>query len=210
MVRLINTARGPFIVAIVFLAGGCATMDEDECRAADWQAIGYEDGARGVPASYIGERREACADHGVTLDFAAYRRGREEGLREYCTPASGFRLGRSGRSLAAVCPSGLEKGFRDAYRSGREIYQAAAVVRSTRTTLDRRQRELEQVRSSLTSKTSELIAPSTGTERRIELLVEIEDLNSRKQALSKEIKRLDAELDRHRTALAALEHASAY
>ena len=197
-------------IVLGLLVAGCASMDEEECRAADWGAIGYEDGVRGVPASYIGERRQACADHGVTPDFAAYRRGREEGLREFCTPASGFRLGRKGRALAAVCPSELEGDFRDAYKSGREIYQAAAVVRSTSSRLEHKQRELDGVRSSITSKTSELIVPSTGTERRIELLVEIQELNSRKQTLRSEIKRLSADLNRHRDELAALERASAY
>jgi uncharacterized small protein (DUF1192 family) len=52
--------------------------------------------------------------------------------------------------------------------------------------------------------------PSTATERRIELLVEIQDLNARKQTLQDEIARLSADLNRHRDELAALEHASAY
>lgn len=202
--------RWSLVIALGVLVSGCASMDEDECRTADWWAIGYEDGVKGVASSYIAERRVACADHGVTPDLAAYREGRNEGLREYCTPASGFRLGRKGRALTAVCPSELEGDFRDAYKSGREIYQAASVVRKTSSTLERRKRELSDVRASLTSKTSELIVPSTATERRIELLVEIQELSSRKQKLQDEISRLSTELNRHRDELAALEHASAY
>ncbi len=164
MVNQFGDLRWPIIVLLGLLASGCAStnsMDKDECRVADWRAIGYEDGASGKAASHIGERREACAKHGVTPNFAAYQQGRDEGLREYCTPDSGYRLGRKGRQLAAVCPSELQGDFRDAYKSGREIHQAAAVVRSTNSKLRRKKRERDEVRSSLTSKTSKLIAPST-------------------------------------------------
>ena len=185
-------------------------MNEDECRVADWQAIGYEDGVSGRPASHIGERREACADYGVAPDLAAYRQGRDQGLREYCTPASGYRLGRNGRPLNAVCPSALQGDFRQAYKSGREIYQAAAVVRATKSKLQRKERELEEVRSTIKSNASELVAPGTETERRIELLVETQDLASRKSALEKEIDELRIDLDRHREKLAGLEQNSVY
>lgn len=185
-------------------------MSDDECRLADWRTIGYEDGVSGRPASHVGERREACADHGVTPDLAAYRQGRDEGLREYCTPASGYRLGRKGQRLHVVCPSELQGDFRDAYKSGREIYQAAAVVRATKSRLQRKKRELEEVRSALTTNAGELVAPGTDTERRIELLVETGDLASRKKTLENEINKLRIDLDRHREKLAGLEQSSVY
>lgn len=200
-----------FLVVLTgLLISGCATMDEDECRLADWHAIGYEDGVLGASASHIGKRREACADHGIKPNLAAYRQGRDEGLREYCTPANGYRLGRNGRSLSSACPVELQGNFSNAYREGREIYQAAAVVRSTKSKLKRKEHELAEVRSSLTSKASKLIAPSTDTEQRITLLVEVQDLTSRKQTLEGDIRRLTNELARYRQNLAALEHSSVY
>ena len=203
-------SRRALILSLGLLAGGCASMNEDECRVADWHAIGYEDGVRGASAAHIGERREACAEHGITPDFAAYQKGREEGLREFCTPASGYRLGRNGRSVSAVCPADLSAEFRDAYKSGREIHEAAVVVGTTQSKLRHKKQELAEVRSSLTTKAGELISPSTDTERRITLLVEIQDLTSRKGRLEGEINRLAVELDRHREKLATLEHASTY
>ena len=210
MLRRSDQYRWPLVVVLGLLVGGCASMDEDECRIADWRTIGYEDGVNGRSASHIGERREACAEYGVRPDLAAYREGREEGLREYCSPASGYRLGRGGGSPTAVCPADLAGDFGDAYKTGREIHQAATIVKRTRSKLNRKKRDLENVRSSLTQKTSDLIAPSTETERRVELLVEIQDLTSRKRSLEAEIKRLSADLDRHREKLAALEHSSIY
>ncbi len=210
MVSQFGDSRWTLIVLLGLLASGCASMGEEECRVADWRAIGYEDGVRGIAASHIGERREACAKHGVTPNFAAYQQGRGEGLREYCTPDSGYRLGRKGRHLTAVCPSELQGDFRDAYKSGREIHQAAAVVRATESKLRRKKRERDEVRSSLTSKTSKLIAPSTDTGRRIELLVEIQGLTSRKNAIENEICNLRGDLVRRLEMLAALELSSVY
>ncbi len=202
--------RWPLVVVLGLLVAGCASMGEDECRVADWRAIGYEDGVSGKAASHLGERREACAEYGVTPNFAAYQQGREEGLREFCTPASGYRLGRNGQPFSAVCPSELQADFHDAYKSGREIYQAAAVVRATRSKLRRKQHELEEIRSSLTRKTSKLIAPDTNAEQRIELLLKVQELASRKSAVEDEISRLSVELDQHNERLAALEQTSVY
>jgi len=210
MVNQFGNSRWLLIMLLGFLASGCASMGEDECLVADWRAVGYEDGASGKAASHIGQRREACAEYGVTPNFAAYQQGRDEGLRDYCTPASGYRVGRNGRSPAAVCPSELRGDFRDAYKSGREIYHAASVVRATESKLRRKKRELDQVRSSLTSKASKLIAPSTATERRIELLVETRELNSRQIAIELEISKLSVDLKRRRKKLAALEYSSVY
>jgi len=210
MVNQFSDSRWLLIVLAGMLVSGCASMNEDECRVADWHAIGYEDGVRGAAASHIGERRAACAAHGITPNFAAYQQGREEGLQQYCTPASGYRLGRRGRSVNAVCPAALQGDFRAAYKSGREIYQAAAAVGATKSKLQNKNKELGEIRSDLTSKTSKLIAPGTDTERRIELLVEIQELASRKTSVENEITRLSADLHRHREKLATLEHSSVY
>ena len=252
MVNQFGDSRWPLIVLLGLLASGCAStnaMDEDECRVADWRAIGYEDGASGRSASHLGVRRQACADHGITPKLAAYRQGRMEGLREYCTSATGYSLGRRGQHLSASCPSELQADFRDAYKqglreyctpatgyslgrrghqlgtscptelqadfrdaykAGREVHQAATLVRSTDSKLQRKKRELDLVRSSLTSNTSMLIVPSTTTERRIELLVEIQALSSRKSSIEDDISKLSVDLERHREELAALKDSSVY
>ena len=202
--------RWPLVVILGILVSGCASMDEDECRVADWRAIGYEDGVSGKAASHIGERREACAEYGVTPNFALYQQGRDEGLRVFCTPATGYRLGRNGQPLTSVCPSDLQADFHHAYRSGREIYQAAAVVRATNSKLYRKKQELEDIRAGITSYTSELVAPDTDTDRRIQVVVELQELHSRKSTVEKQIHKLKVELNRHRQRLAALEQTSVY
>ena len=99
------------VASIIFLAllGGCAGgLSKDECLYADWQAIGYEDGARGAPASAVSSHRQACAKKaGVTPDMTAYLTGRDEGLREYCKPSNGFAVGSRGARYYGVCTGPL-------------------------------------------------------------------------------------------------------
>ena len=76
---------------------------------ADWYSIGYVDGARGYPASKIGEHRRACAEYSVRPDFGRYDEGRIAGLVEYCNPRNGYWLGTKGALYNGVCPKNLEE-----------------------------------------------------------------------------------------------------
>jgi len=115
-------SRYIFCLAVVLLVASCATMDKSECRQADWQTIGLEDGAAGRAVSYIGNHRKACAEYGVTPDLASYRDGHAIGVRQFCTPPNGFRQGRAGRGYAGVCPGDLEGDFLAAHATGHRLY----------------------------------------------------------------------------------------
>ena len=39
--------RWMLLAVLLTALGGCAGMGADECRTADWRAIGYEDGVQG-------------------------------------------------------------------------------------------------------------------------------------------------------------------
>ena len=84
------------LVVLTMALGACSSMGPEECAATDWSAIGYEDGSRGMPTDYFSNHRKACAKHGVTADFPAYKAGRNEGLVEFCQPSRGYNLGVSG------------------------------------------------------------------------------------------------------------------
>lgn len=114
--------RGSLIAFSVALAAGCASMDKDECRTADWRAIGLEDGAAGRALERLGEHRKACAKHGVAPDTDRYIAGRTEGLRTYCTPDNGYRVGRAGEPYRGVCSELSAPAFVAAYDRGRELY----------------------------------------------------------------------------------------
>ena len=167
-------------LAVLTLAA-CATMNEDECIYSDWGAIGYEDGVRGMTGDRIGQHRKACAKHGVTPDFTAYQDGRELGLREYCRPENGFRVGSSGAALPTVCAGEQSADFADAYRV--------------------RRAELEDIADDLASREALLIAEGTTGEQRAEALAETKRLNQRQGELEAEILQLERDKVLHQQAL---------
>jgi len=128
-------------------------MNEEECLTADWYGIGYEDGAMGRGAAFIGNRREACAKHGVTPDLEAYNEGRVSGLDTYCVPARGFTVGRSGGAYEGVCQGRAEDDFLMGYRAGqdlgnieRELGEVKAELDSAKNTIEDRAKRLEEAR----------------------------------------------------------------
>lgn len=88
--------------AVLFLAS-CASLTEDECRAGNWESIGFVDGTNGRLQSYISEHGKACSDLGIVPDTATWLKGRLEGLKTYCTPQSAYQVGRRGREMNPVC-----------------------------------------------------------------------------------------------------------
>lgn len=171
----------------LLVLGGCASMSGDECLTSDWHAIGYEDGSQGATANALGNRRKACAKHGVTPDFDAYQAGRAEGLHEFCRPTRGFNLGVSGGRYNGVCPRTSEAGFLDAYNSGQQLYSLRSVVNSVNGKIDSRQRELEQVEEQIKETQAALIAQETSTEDRVLLLADLQDLSERTGQIEAEI-----------------------
>ena len=105
------------------MVAGCATLDKDECRTADWYAVGLEDGARGRAIERLGEHRRACAKHNVAPNAERYVAGRKEGLMSFCTYHRGFAEGRAARPYAAACPEPSAASFVHGYQRGRELHE---------------------------------------------------------------------------------------
>lgn len=175
-----------FAISLVGL-GGCATMSADECITSDWHAIGFEDGARGYTADQLGNRRKACAKHGVTPDFEAYQAGRAQGLRQYCQPSRGFSVGSSGSRYNGVCPADLEPGFIDAYNSGHQLYTLRSRVNGATSQINAKERELEDTNEQIHAAEARLISPETTMEDRVLVLADLKDLSERTGQLEAEI-----------------------
>ncbi|MEO1687447.1 MAG: DUF2799 domain-containing protein [Pseudomonadota bacterium] len=90
----------------------------DACATADWRAVGVADGARGAGPERLAEHRASCAEAGRAPDARAWARGRQDGLRSYCTPANAHAVGASGQALAPYCPAARTKSLRRAHRLG--------------------------------------------------------------------------------------------
>lgn len=199
----------PIWMALV-LAGlsGCASMSGDECMTSDWAAIGYEDGARGYTTDRISSRRKACAKHGVTLDFAAYQSGREQGLVEYCQPGRGFTVGSNGARYNGVCSVDLEADFLEAYNAGYHLYTLRSNVNRANSAINSKQNELERIHDEMREREASLISEETTTEERVLLLVDLKDLSERTGQLEAEIQdlyeqraRYQSELEHYQVAL---------
>jgi len=103
----------------------CAPLSKDQCQAANWQQIGYQNGLKGRDAARFEEERRACAEHGLGADATGWKLGYAQGLGLYCRPEHGYDIGRRGESYGDVCPPDLDAQFRPAYEDGRQI---AAIV----------------------------------------------------------------------------------
>jgi hypothetical protein len=106
------------LIFIYLTVGGCATLSKEECLKGDWTSVGREDGRQGYPMTRFHEHEQACLAHKVQPNLDAYQAGRNEGLREFCTPANGFELGKQAKPYEAACPADLETAFLEQYERG--------------------------------------------------------------------------------------------
>ena len=108
---------------LVLLMAGCTTVSPEQraqaCGGTDWVRFGVNDGKLGVPIGARASLFEECAGVGKPVDQTAYRAGRAEGLVDYCTVETGYRVGYSGRRYYRVCPPALEADFLQGFGRGR-------------------------------------------------------------------------------------------
>jgi hypothetical protein len=190
-----NTPMALVAVAAVVLSA-CASMSKDECLVVDWRTVGYEDGAAGQGADRLASRRKACAEHGVAPDLTAYRAGREEGLREFCQPANGFRVGANGASYGGACPTELEPDFADAYQAGRKLWRLERRITNATNGIASRRAEITRIDEDLKDSGFSVIGVTTTPEERAQALLDAKALAERRGRLKAEIESL--ELDRQR------------
>ncbi len=181
--RLANVLRDKrFLISGMALVGillsSCALfklMNEKECLNADWDAIGFEDGAGGYPVDRFNRRREDCAEYSVVAKLDQYQTGRQRGLEQvYCTKQKGIEEGLKGRTYKHVCPANLEPDFLAGYRQGQEIFDVAE--------------ELSEVEGEIEEVEERLKDPNLSAESR-------EILTDRLSDLSREAGRLEIKLE---------------
>lgn len=142
----------PLLVVGALLLTGCASLSENQCRTADWESIGYQDGSNGYDAGRISRHSEACAEYGIKADREQYEQGRRQGLELFCTGYNGLRLGRQGYAYSGVCPDSLQGEFVRGYEFGRELHDMDAHMQQLQTEVQRVQAELKREDPPLTDK----------------------------------------------------------
>jgi hypothetical protein len=168
-------------------------MGEAECRTADWQAVGFEDGAGGVGPEAFGEHRRACAEHGVAPGFDAYLAGHARGLEVFCRPQNGARLGASGVRYSGGCPEPLEGPFVDAHAQSFGLYERQAALERIGQRLRAKRARAKQIEHLLVEKTTQLVAPALLPTERAAIAVEMKHLGEEKGAVDAAIRRLEHE-----------------
>ncbi len=170
--------------------GACSTLNKNECLTVDWRAIGYEDGVAGRSGDRVAQHRKACAKHGVSLDLALYQGGRDEGLREFCQPANGFRLGANGYTYTGLCPGDLEPAFVGSYESGRGLYMLQTRVSNAASQIEAKHRELELLEEQIIKHDALIVRSESSEQERAQALVQAKQLAERAGKLKVEIRQL--------------------
>jgi hypothetical protein len=189
-------------VAIAVTLSACAGMSRKECELADWRAVGYEDGYKGMGPDRFGVHRRECADHSVAPDFAAWQAGRAQGLAEYCQPARGFDEGARGATYFGVCPAELEDDFVMNYDRGRTLYLLESEVQSIVNDITRRQARMREIERSLASTSTRILASETTLDERAQLLVRTKQLTEERVILAREVRELEGLLEMRQQELA--------
>ncbi len=108
--------------ALLAFLGACASLTPEQCQNANWQSIGYNDGARGRLENYVTHHFDACSKVGITPDVQAWQAGRAQGLLLYCTPNNAYDVGRGGDDLSPVCPASQQRALLQSWDWGQEYY----------------------------------------------------------------------------------------
>ena len=154
----VRAGRWIVVLGLLALTGACETMSADECRVADWGALGYQDGANGAGLDKYSAREKSCAKAGIAAQFEPYSTGRAQGLNAFCHPERGFRAALNGYVYGGVCPASSEPDFLIGYNDGRMAYQALSAVSSLQSDisslkyrLDEYDRDIRDARHALDS-----------------------------------------------------------
>ncbi|RYG66234.1 DUF2799 domain-containing protein [bacterium] len=176
------------LLPILGLLASCATMNRDECLTVDWQTVGYEDGVAGRPADRIAQHRKACAKHGVTPDLRAYQAGRDEGLREYCQPQNGYRLGERGGDYGGFCPADLAPAFEASWRDGLELFGLRSRVNDAANDVRNMAAEMDRNEDAIIAASAFVIDSNADRSQKAQALLDVQRLTERQSVLRVEIR----------------------
>jgi hypothetical protein len=125
---ILRYVRSASALLVALSLASCATMSPEECRYANWSDVGLRDGLEGRPLALLGTRVSDCAESGVRADSAAYLKGRDAGLRDYCRIDNAVPLGLNGGRYEGVCPPQIDAEFRPRFQLGYAVYAAQSEV----------------------------------------------------------------------------------
>lgn len=194
-------------VAVLLLAGCSAkpTVSENQCRAGDWQTIGYRDGAAGAQSTQLLAHQEACGAFGIVPTRDRYLAGWQEGLLAYCTADNGFHLGQRGGGLNSVCNASLREPFATAYQDGRQLYLARQEVKRLDRQINNHEARLDRLKQEIVGVSTAQLVPDLSVQERVSLLAKLESLVDEKAKINAELPQLHRALEDARYQLQRLD-----
>lgn len=171
--------RSIAVVASLLLLAGCSTMNKEECLSADWRMIGLKDGEQGRLLSQVGEYGKQCAEYGVTPDQDRYASGRTEGLKVYCTEASGFNQGKKGYEYKGVCPPESRDDFMAGYKIGQKYYEAKSEISTLESQISDNDSDIERDAKKIQKLSHQVQQGSDSAQVKQDMMNKILKLNSK-------------------------------
>jgi hypothetical protein len=101
-------------------------MSKEECLNANWNDVGLKDGIKGRDVSRLNGYVKSCAKTNITPDETAYTKGRNKGLKSFCTIQNGYAQGIKNKEYYGVCVDHNEARFLEGRTLGLELYAAEA------------------------------------------------------------------------------------
>jgi hypothetical protein len=163
-------------IMCLFALLGCANMNEAQCKNADWQAIGYEDGVSGQAESDISRHRIECSEYGVAPDLDAYLEGHFRGAAKYCTNTNGFFEGARGKQYNLNCPAEFAGRFLQGLKDGKALYAAEVDMNRAKFLWSSALKEIETFETRSAAKRDQLVADGLDKAERLALLQEIDEI----------------------------------
>ncbi len=186
-----NNIRFLLVISISLFASACATLNKSECKSADWQIIGLEDGASGQHLSYIKNHRKACAEYGITPNLNLYQDGHAEGLTQFYTAEVGFAQGKRGHLYNGVCPVELRRSFLYGYERGRELYLLQKEINQISSHIGKNKSLQEEMQTDIDELELKLISNTGSTTKRLSMLQELKKQQTSYTRLESEIHNLE-------------------
>jgi hypothetical protein len=152
----------------------------------------------------MGEHRQACAKHGVTLEAEDYRLGHREGAREFCRPRNGFQWGLQGQSFPGFCPDDMEEAFSQAYKQGNEVWGQTRAVRETEEQIQMLRRDLVNSNDAIRDTQMRIVSRSGSVVELAQWVLDLRDLAHRQGELEEALREREKILVKQRHDLTAL------
>ena len=176
------------ILGSIYMLSACATLSKQECMVGDWQVIGYNDGVAGYAADRLASHTKACAKVSITPNYQLWERGRQLGLKQYCTVTSAYNVGRRGRKLNNVCPITMVNTLQIANQQGLDYYTLDSQLDKDKRLLEARELEFDKL------KDGDMLDFETEKEARARLIslpTELRDINRRINNTQKKLNALN-------------------